>query len=482
VDEDVRRFSQLFERFMERMTDMAASHAASPVRQLIDAHLGTDSTRLAVISETFAPYDHVNVQVGLSAYLSAEGRSHELVGVVGHQRHFDSLSDLLQTGPYLRPGPVDLVNLPIGTERMLTCVQFGIYLVRDGGKSLAVLLRGPDERGPQERVTLEILTVQEEHARELLAELHRLMISRNVFRGQVCSFGEPHIGHRGLGPIVFLPRREVGRDQLVLSEGSLERIERHILGVAAQRERLRAVGQHVKRGLLLHGPPGCGKTLTVRFLIGQSSGHTVIVLTGRGLHMVRAACGLARALQPAMVVLEDVDLVADDRTMSPFGNPVLFELLNELDGIGDDADVAFVLTSNRADLLEPALAARPGRVDLAVEIGLPDEDARLRLLELYSRSLVLGLQDRGQLIARTAGVTPAFIRELIRKAALEAMTEGDPLGEVTVEDRHMSRALDELLAEKGRLTRILLGGGAEEGGGTPTRGGRDWLQPEERSG
>ena len=57
------------------------------------------------------------------------------------------------------------------------------------------------------------------------------------------------------------------------------------------------------------------------------------------------------------------------------GNPLLFDVLNEIDGIGEDADVTFVLTTNRADLLEPALAARPGRVDLAVEIGLPEAEA-----------------------------------------------------------------------------------------------------------
>ena len=64
---------------------------------------------------------------------------------------------------------------------------------------------------------------------------------------------------------------------------------------------------------------------------------------------------------------------------------MLFELLNQLDGLGDDADVAVLLTSNRPDLLEPALAARPGRVDLAVEVPLPDAPSRRRLLDVYGR-------------------------------------------------------------------------------------------------
>ena len=72
---------------------------------------------------------------------------------------------------------------------------------------------------------------------------------------------------------------------------------------------------------------------------------------------------------------------------------MLFDLLDAMDGAAADADLLFVLTTNRADLLEPALAARPGRVDVAVEIDLPDAEARRRLLELYARHVPLQLSD-----------------------------------------------------------------------------------------
>jgi len=90
---------------------------------------------------------------------------------------------------------------------------------------------------------------------------------------------------------------------------------------------------------------------------------------------------LARRLQPAVVVIEDVDLVAEDRSFSD-ASPLLFALLDAMDGLAPDADVSFVLTTNRAEVLEQALAARPGRVDLAVEIPLPDATGRERLLRL----------------------------------------------------------------------------------------------------
>jgi len=101
-----------------------------------------------------------------------------------------------------------------------------------------------------------------------------------------------------------------------------------------------------------------GKTHTVRFLTSSLVGTTVIQLTGNAMHLIAEACSVARALQPAMLVVEDVDLIAEDRGMHPGQHPLLFQLLNEMDGLAEDADVVFVLTTNRADLLEPALAAR----------------------------------------------------------------------------------------------------------------------------
>jgi ATP-dependent 26S proteasome regulatory subunit len=269
------------------------------------------------------------------------------------------------------------------------------------------------------------------------------------------------MGHVGLGPITFLRRPELARDHVILPEASLEAIEREVFDVATYRERLRASGQHVKRGVLLWGPPGTGKTHTVRYVLSRLTDHTAFVLTGGGLGMIRWACGLARMLQPALVILEDVDLVAEHRGMAygMGGNPLLFEVLNEMDGIAEDADVAFILTTNRADILEPALAARPGRVDLAIRIELPDADARHRLLDLYGQGLTLRLDRIDDVVARTEGVTASFIKELMRKAALVAAARAAGEGAIEASDQDMEAALDELLAERSELTRALLGAG-----------------------
>jgi cell division protease FtsH len=90
--------------------------------------------------------------------------------------------------------------------------------------------------------------------------------------------------------------------------------------------------------------------------------RTVVLVIGREVGMRRRSCELARLLTPSMVVLEDVDLIAEERTeQSPGQTTLLFELLNEMDGLPGDADVVVLLTSNRPELLEPALVSRPGR-------------------------------------------------------------------------------------------------------------------------
>jgi SpoVK/Ycf46/Vps4 family AAA+-type ATPase len=143
-----------------------------------------------------------------------------------------------------------------------------------------------------------------------------------------------------------------------------------------------------------------------------------------------------------------------------------------MDGLDSDIDVTFLLTTNRPEVLEPALAARPGRVDLAAELPLPDAAARRRLVRLYQGDVILDLAEPERAIERTEGVTASFLKELIRKAALLACEDGTASGAaggpaaaetgqaapIRVTDDHMTAALDQLLDTKNQLTRVLLGG------------------------
>jgi len=277
------------------------------------------------------------------------------------------------------------------------------------------------------------------------------MALHNVYRGRVLEVG----GGWGGMTIDVRELPKVERDGIVLPDGVLERIERQALTFAEEADRLRQAGRHIKRGLLLHGAPGTGKTLTAMYLANRMPQRTVIILTGAGLEAIGPACQLARALAPSMVVMEDIDLVALDRDEYT-SNTLLFQLLNEMDGLQSDLDLIFLLTTNRPDRLEQALAARPGRIDMAVDLPLPDADGRRKLIVLYSRGMEVRATDLGSIVERTEGASPAFIRELLRRAALFAL-ESTPDGVPVVQDTHLSGALDELTSGGGPLTSKLLG-------------------------
>lgn len=354
----------------------------SPLLVRVREHLGADPSGLPVVGDSFPMWEHPNIQRALDAWITGDGRSADLVGLAGQGKYGSSLSDLLSTGSVQEAayapalGAVDYVNHDAGRHGTVTCVRFGVYLLRAAEGPMAVLLRGAEPRHGQEDVSVEVLAQTPERARALLAELREAMAVHNVYRGQVLSLAsaEGPFRHHGLSVVGFPQLARPAREEIVLPEGVLERVERQTIGFAAHAAELVARGRHLKRGLLLHGPPGTGKTLTVMYLVAQMEGRTVVVLSGRSLGFVGPAFALAQSLQPCTIVLEDVDLVAEERSHMGPSNTVLFELLNAMDGLGEDSDTLVLLTSNRPDLLEPALAARPGRIDLAVEVPLPDAE------------------------------------------------------------------------------------------------------------
>jgi cell division protease FtsH len=490
VRPELADLARLGRRALRGVLRAARSDMGPTLATALRAHLGPLDPGIPVVSESWRPYDHVNVQAGLEAWLSEPGRECEVIGVTAFQNRDFGLADLLdEAGPVdpwgPRPGNVATVNVPCGPDSAVrACVACAIYLVADGKGRAALLLRGPGAHGMHPEVTLEVVSTEPGAAARIAAEVRQSALQHNVFRGQVLSFGGEMFGPDN-AVLSFHRRPELGRSALVLPAGVIGTIERQVVGVGRHRARLLASGQHLKRGLLLYGPPGTGKTHTVRYLLGRTPGVTVVQLTGVALHLIAEACSVARTLAPAMVVVEDVDLIAEDRGEYPGQHPLLFQLLNEMDGLAEDADVVFVLTTNRADVLEPALAARPGRVDQAVELGLPDTSARRALLELYRGGLRLDPVDLDRLALQTEGVTASFLKELLRRAAVIAVTSADvdgavpdtaaPDGEapggagldgasdeaaepMVVTAADLDGALRELQETRNAMTRILLGG------------------------
>lgn len=454
------RLARVFADFVREIA--SGVQRQNPLLDRLTAHLGTDPAQLPVMAEQFDTFEAPNLQLALDEHLKQNGRSADLIGVSVENKRWMAagLSELFTRGDYrpgLTEGPVDFVNHHLAGGRILPCVNYGLYLVRDGEKRIVALVMGPSEMGDprRQRLHLEVMAARPEDAAPFISDVTRLMDRLNVYRGHAVRL-EPGMwvgpGQTTLVQFQNIPR--VTEGDVVLPPGVLERIERQTVTFSRHADQLRASGRSLKRGVLLYGLPGTGKTLTVMYLIGRMEGRTVILMTGRGLGLIETVAKMARKLAPSMVVMEDVDLVAEERTMPGFrGGPVLFELLNEMDGLRDDQDVIFVLTTNRADILEPALAARPGRIDLVAELPLPDADGRRRLIQLYARGLELKDVDLDALVARTEGATPAYVKELLRKSALAAIESGG--GSVVLQE-HVDAALEDM-AHGGRLAERILG-------------------------
>lgn len=474
---EAREFARVYRAFLEWIHQDHGDGRRNPVAALVRDHLGP-GVEQSVLGNELPAFEQVNLQVALDAWAGADDRVVSVHGVALPPHYEPPVLQQVVHGEGL--GPVrlsapELVDLASGPERTQACLRRAILFVEDARGRYAVMVRGP-ERHQEPLLSVEVAGLPTREAQAVLHELAELRRRLNVHRGQVIELVP---GPSGL-TVAFPLLPATPREDVVLPEETLRRVERHTLDVMAHRDALREAGQHLKRGLLLFGPPGTGKTHTTRYVVQQLRGATVILLSGQSLHAVGMVAQMARDLQPAVLVLEDVDLVAEDRGFGPGPNPVLFSLLDAMDGAAADADVLFLLTTNRADLLEPALAARPGRVDVAVEISLPDVDARRRLLEVYTRGIALDLSgaDIDAVVARTEGVTASFVKELVRRSVLEGLTSGgrpgDPLTAEVV-----GRALDDLLDSGQAVTRALLGVGGD--GAAPGRSagghaGVGWMQ------
>ena len=463
-DGATKEFASSFKRFIDAMNAEAAKET-SPLLERLRAHLGGDPGRMPIVSEDYDNYEHPNVQVALDKVLYSECRTADLVGISVPNKRWQqfAFSDLLApSNPYGRisEGPVDYVNFHLEGERTLACVQYGLFFVTAGSDRLAVFVVGPPtlEMGRGNRMRVEVACSRREAALALLKDLTAAAKDLNVYRGKAISLAPGQYGVQSLVKFHRLPT--IARDEIVLPDGVLERIEQHAIRFSDHAAALLAAKRSLKRGILLYGPPGTGKTLTVMYLASQMTGRTLIITTGLGMGALGTIGQFARVLAPATVVVEDVDLIAQERGMPGMpSQPLLFELLNQLDGLADDADVLFILTTNRPDILEPALAARPGRVDLVAELPIPNAAGRAKLLSLYARGLKHEGVDFARYVEKTDGASPAYIKELLRKSALLAAIEGAK----AVTTAHLDAAMEEL-ATGGELAKRIVGFGT---GGLP---------------
>jgi ATP-dependent Clp protease adapter protein ClpS len=363
--------------------------------------------------------------------------------------------------------PPQYMEVDVGDGTPVRCLRNGLWLCQIGKLHYAVLLNLHREYGDAPMIRVEIAVPQGAEGDALVkrcfTELEEAVQAARSYRGKIISL-DSDSDYRGRMRGIQVHRLpSVGREEVILPEPTLRLLDRNVLKFVGSRESLRRLRQSTRKGILLYGPPGTGKTHTIRYLATNLPGHTTLIITAEQVAYISTYMNLARLLQPALVVIEDVDLIASDReNMGPCEESLLNRLLNEMDGLKQDADILFVLTTNRPEALESALAGRPGRIDQAIEVPLPDEIGRAKLVQLYGKDLPLGSDVVDEAVRRTKGVSAAFIKELMRRIAQSAIARDEGQSVIAAD---IEEALDDMLFSGGRLNIKLLGGAQEMAAG-----------------
>jgi SpoVK/Ycf46/Vps4 family AAA+-type ATPase len=235
-----------------------------------------------------------------------------------------------------------------------------------------------------------------------------------------------------------IPVTEHSWDDLVLPVPMVRDIQANVEGFFACPERYAYLGIPHRRGFLFAGPPGCGKTLTLKTLASNTPAKFISVLGTADVNdgTIRYALDLAEKHTPAVVLLEDLDRMVQAKDIS------LSHFLNLLDGLKALSGVLVIATCNEPDKLDPALIHRPSRFDRVWRFDLPKYEQRLELLRrkggtFFSES-ALGVAAR-----RSNGFSMAYVQEIV-VSALPACTHGDQ----SPSDDHLFKSLDILRVQR----------------------------------
>src|SRR3989338_4566386 len=196
------------------------------------------------------------------------------------------------------------------------------------------------------------------------------------------------------------------------------------------------MGIKAPRGILLYGPPGCGKTAIAKAVATESEANFISIKGPQLISMwvgesekgIRKVFQRARQVSPVIVFFDEIDSVAARRGMSMdsgVGERMVNQLLTEIDGIEELKGVVFIAATNRPDLIDPALM-RPGRIDKIVKVPAPDIESRKSIFGIHLKGVPLAKNVSGaDLAEKTEGYSGADIEGLIREAALIAMQEAN---------------------------------------------------------
>jgi transitional endoplasmic reticulum ATPase len=216
------------------------------------------------------------------------------------------------------------------------------------------------------------------------------------------------------------------------------------------------MGINPPRGILLYGPPGCGKTLLARAVATETKANFISIkgpellskYVGESEKAIREVFRKAKMAAPCIIFFDEFDSIAPSRgrhtTDSGVSEKVLSQFLTELDGLEVKKDIIVIAATNRPDILDPALI-RPGRIDRILLVPAPDEEEREQILKIFTKDMPLAANiDLSELNKKLDGFTGADIETLCREAGMIALRENLRARKITKE--HFEMAIESLYA------------------------------------
>jgi transitional endoplasmic reticulum ATPase len=307
------------------------------------------------------------------------------------------------------PKPQDRVKVPWG---MLTLPNVSGTLYTSGGVENGKFVF---------RLTAEVKRKHEAQIKRLAEEIQHFLDTESIYRGKAIkvSFKEnpnPRTGESTPNVPVFVDLPEIDESRLILNDEVFDAVAVSLFTPLDRLAQLRARGKSKKRGVLLAGSYGTGKTLTCTIAANKAVKAGITVLMCEDADEFAQTVEFAKLLQPALVDCEDID-----RVLKGERNVSVDAILNTVDGIeSKNTEVFILLTTNNPDAIQEA-ARRPGRLDAMIKFGRPDVKATARLIHLYAKGSIDPNADVTAAAEKLVGNSPAVIEEAVSRSELAQM-------------------------------------------------------------
>ena len=326
-------------------------------------------------------------------------------------------------------------NIEYETEKFRSCLVTGQYMLLIGKEKYIMSIESLSQG------YVDIIFVGRKKAKikakDLTVKLVAYARSNNYLKGKKIN---------GDLELINLKRR-YDWPELILDKYTQKNLKTNLMNLLDNVEVYEKNNLPLKRGLIISGEPGTGKSLLGKILC-HNCDWTFMWVTPKHFHDVGSVTSImktARMLGPTILFLEDIDLYGQHRDQNAL-SALLGELMNQLDGIEDNNYVVTIATTNNQDALEKALLNRPGRFDKVIKFNSPTSKCREKMFKTFIGDLRLDKDvDFEELVDRTDRLTGAQVKEVVNQAVLQSIDDKsyDSNKILTLKKRHFELALSE---------------------------------------